>query len=96
MTTTPNTQVIKNYLQCKEEQGVLEVMVWTPQSPALNIIKAVWDYMKRKKQLRLPKPTEGPWLVLQDVWANRPAEFFQILCASEPDAVLKTKSGHTK
>jgi len=68
-------KVIKNYLQRKEEQGVLEVMVWPPQSPDLNIIESVWDYMKRKKQLRLPKSTEELWLVLQDVWANLPSSF---------------------
>ncbi|MBN3274473.1 TCB2 transposase, partial [Polyodon spathula] len=92
-------KVIKNYLQRKEEQGVLEVMVWPPQSPDLNIIKSVWDYIKREKQLRLPKSTEELWLVLQDVWANLPAEFLQKLCASVPrriDAVLKAKGGHTK
>ncbi|MGH0124727.1 UNVERIFIED_CONTAM: hypothetical protein FKN15_019033 [Acipenser sinensis] len=74
-------------------------MVWPPQSPDLNIIESVWDYMKREKQLRLPKSTEELWLVLQDVWANLPAEFLQKLCASVPrriDAVLKAKGGHTK
>ena len=45
-------RVIKNYLQQQEEQGVLQQMVWPPQSPDLNIIKSVWDYMKRQKQLR--------------------------------------------
>jgi transposase len=74
-------------------------MVWPPQSPDLNIIESVWDYMKRKKHLRLPKSTEELWLVLQDVWANLPAKCLQILCASVPrriDAVLKAKGGHTK
>ena len=91
--------VIKNYLQRKEEQEVLEVMVWPPQSPDLNIIESVWDYMKRQKDLRKPTSTEHLWLVLQDVWNNLPAEFLQKLCASLPrriDAVLKANGGHTK
>ena len=54
-------------------------MVWPPRSPDLNIIKSVWDYMKRETQLRLPKSTEELWLVLQDVWANLPADFLQKL-----------------
>ncbi|KAK1800821.1 hypothetical protein P4O66_006005, partial [Electrophorus voltai] len=48
--------VIKNYLHLKEEQEVLEVMVWPPQSPDLNI-ESVWDYMKRQKDLRNPTST---------------------------------------
>ena len=76
MTTTSNIQRkilrtakdIKNYLQRKEERGVLEVMVWPPQSPDLNIIESVWDYVKREKHLRLPKSTEELWLVPQDGW----------------------------
>ncbi|MEQ2284609.1 hypothetical protein AMECASPLE_023400 [Ameca splendens] len=53
-------KVIKNYLQCKKEQDLLEVMVWTPQSPHLNIMECV----------RKPTSTEDLWLVLQDVWNN--------------------------
>ena len=92
-------KVIKNYLQRKEEQEVLEVMAWPPQSPDLSIIQSVWDNMKRRKDLRKPRSTEDLWLVLQDVWNNLPAEFLQRLCASLPrriDAVLKAKGGHTK
>ncbi|XP_051789511.1 thiamin pyrophosphokinase 2 isoform X2 [Erpetoichthys calabaricus] len=92
-------KVIKNYLQRKEEQEVLEVMVWPPQSPDLNIIKCVWDYMKRQKDVRKRTSTEDLWLVFQDVWNNLPAEFLQKLCASVPrriDAVLNAKGGHTK
>ncbi|XP_063334838.1 G-protein coupled receptor-associated protein LMBRD2-like isoform X2 [Pelmatolapia mariae] len=77
-------KVIRNYLQCKEEQEVLEVMVRPPQSSDLNIIECVWDYMKRQKGLRKPVSTENLWLVLQDLWNNRPAEFLQ-------NATLRTR-----
>ncbi len=90
---------IKNYLKHKEEQGVLEVMVWPPQSPNLNIIESVRDYMKRLKDLRWPTCTKDLWLVLQDIWNNFSAKFLQKLCASIPrrtDAVSKAEGGHTK
>jgi len=70
-----------------------------PQSPDLNIIECVWDYVKRQKDVRKPTSTEDLWLVLQDVWNNLSAEFLQELCASVPrriDAILKAKGGHTK
>lgn len=45
-------RVIKNYPQWKEEQSVLQQIVWAPESPDPNIIESVWNYMKRQKQLR--------------------------------------------
>ena len=83
--------VIKNYLHRREEQEVLEVMVW-PHRALISASSSVSD-------LRKPTSTEDQWLVLQDVWNNLPAELLQKLCASVPrriDAVLKAKSGHTK
>ena len=41
---------LKNYFQLQEEHGVLQQMVWPPQSPDLNIMESVWDYMKRQKK----------------------------------------------
>lgn len=49
--------VIRNYLQRKDKQGVLEVMVRPPQSPDLNIIWSVWNDKKRQKDLRQPTST---------------------------------------
>lgn len=42
-------KVIKNYLQCKREQEVLEVMACPPQSPNVSITRCVWDYTKTQK-----------------------------------------------
>lgn len=51
--TTPNIQPVlwRTVFSIKNRQ-VLEVMVWPPQIPDLNIIEAVWDHMKRQKHLR--------------------------------------------
>ena len=38
--------------------------------PAFNIIDLVWDYIKKKKQLRQPMSTEEMWPDLQDAWNN--------------------------
>lgn len=55
--------------------------------------------MKRQKDVRKSTPTEDPWLVLQEVWNNLPAEFLQKLCEGVlrgTDAFLKAERGHTK
>lgn len=59
------------YLQCKEEQGVLEAMVCCPPTPIddRNIID--------QKDLSWPTPTEALQLVFQEVWNNLPAEILQ-------------------
>ena len=44
-------RVIKNYLHRQEEQGVLQQMVWPPQSPDLNM-------MEETEATRTPKSTE--------------------------------------
>ena len=38
----------KRYLKRKEDQAVLELMEWPPQSRNLNIIEAIWEYFDRK------------------------------------------------
>lgn len=47
-------RAIKNY-QWQEDRGVLQQMVWFPQSPDLINTESVWDYMKKPKALRQPK-----------------------------------------
>lgn len=55
-------KVIK--IQHKEEWEVKDVMPWSPQSPDINILECVWDYMNT---CRKPTSTEdlfGPTLQL--------------------------------
>ena len=90
--------VIKNYLQRKEEQKVLEVMVWPPQSPDLNIIESVWDYMKiegfeeacihRRSVVSSPR-------CLEQLTSRVPSKTSASV-SGRIDAILKSKGGHTK
>lgn len=45
-------KVIMNYLQCKREQEVLEVMACPPQSSVVSIVECVWGYTNTQKDLR--------------------------------------------
>ena len=90
---------VNDYLQRKENQGQLQLMEWPPQSPDLNIIEAVWNYLDRKKQENQPTTSEELWDVLRDAWNNIPGDFLQKLQDSIPyriDVVLKEKGSHTK
>ena len=69
-------------------------MEWPPQSPDLNIIEAVWDYLDRMQLEKQPTTAEELWDVLRDVWNNIPGNVLQKLQDSIPqriDAVLKER-----
>lgn len=56
-------------IQCKEEQGELEVTSLVSQSPDLNV-DCVWDHTKRRMDLSQSTSAEELWLVFRDVWNN--------------------------
>ena len=73
-------------------------MEWPPQSPDLNIIESLWDYLDKKKSEKQPKSKEELWEVLQDAWNNIPQDYVQKLQESIPKrikAVLDNNGGHT-
>ncbi|KAI0995126.1 hypothetical protein K3495_g13055 [Podosphaera aphanis] len=79
----------------------LAVLPWPANSPDLNPIEHLWNYIKKRLK-DYPKPPNGILELLdrvQDEWAKIPAEECQKLMESLPrriDAVLKAKGGHVK
>ena len=73
-------------------------MKWPPQSPDLNIIEFLWDYLDQRKAEKQPKSKERLWQVLQNAWNNIPMDYINKLQLSIPkriNAVLAAKGGHT-
>ena len=69
------SRVAKNDLNETAEEGVLELMSWPPQSPDLNVIEHIWDYLDRKKVEHAPRNTEECFEVLQRELHNIPEDF---------------------
>ena len=89
---------VKSYLEWKEQSGNIQVIKWLPQSPDLNIIASLWDYLDKRKVEKQTKLKEHQWQVLQDAWNNIPMDYINKLQLSIPkrmNAVLAAKGGHT-
>ena len=82
-----SAKTVKSYLQGKTVDATLTVLDWPPQSPNLNIIEAVWDYLDRERNKKQPKSTEELWQVLEEAWDNLPQDYLRKLQESLPKRV---------
>lgn len=79
--------------------GTLIRVVWPPQSPDLNPIEQVWDYLKTKLSRHEKSSKEAMWNNLQKTWAKIPIEIFRKFINTMRDrckAVLEAKGYHTR
>ena len=79
----------------------LKVLPWPPNSPDMNIIEHVWDYLDCCIRARQDAPSNLTqlWKVLQDEWAKLDIEYIQRLYQSLPARVsdmMKAQGGYTK
>jgi transposase len=87
----------RTYLKDEE----IEVLPWPSQSPDLNPIEHVWNFLKVRIGLREKRPTSihDLWDIVVEEWEKIPVDYIQRLYESMPcrvQAVLKAKGGYTK
>lgn len=91
------SRLCENFLKAKEQQGVLKLMIWPPQSPDLNPIELLWDQLDRQVRKRCPTSQEDLWKKLQEEWQKITKAILEKLIARLPkicSAVIKNKGGH--
>lgn len=81
------SNLCKEYLKQKEEEKVLKIMTWPPQSPDLNPIELLWEELDRRVREQCPSSESVLWNILQDCWSNISQETIQKLTARMPRIV---------
>lgn len=84
-----------------KNENSINFFPWPAQSPDLNPIEHVWDFLERQVRKRDPRPksTEELILALQEEWVKIDSNFLETLVSSMPRrvrAVIKSKGYPTK
>ncbi|GBO19929.1 Transposable element Tcb1 transposase [Araneus ventricosus] len=82
----------------EEHDDAVDHLAWPPQSPDLNIIEHLWQYLESKIRSRFPPPSGLSELktAVQEEWLNIPLNIVHDLYASIPrriKSVLQSKGG---
>ena len=86
-----------NYLKSKEDDGVLKILKWPPQSPDLNPIELLWDELDRRIRDLKPTSISRLWECMQEVWNGLESQTLRKLVERLPKlcaAIVKAKGGH--
>jgi len=83
------------------EENHIETLNWPPQSPDLNPIENLWNWIKRKLESEFPFPTTREQLIgyVMEIWDKIPEKIVETLCESVPrrlSEVLRMKGRPTK
>ena len=83
------------------EQQEFTVLKWPPNSPDLNIIEHIWEYLKDQLNAypSSPKSLDELWERVQDIWTNIPIEKIERLYESMPKrmtALVRSRGGYIK
>jgi hypothetical protein len=82
-----------------ERKSVRLLQQWPPQSPDLNIIEGLWDFLKVQVRERKPKTLNELWEIAQDEWTKIPIKNIKLLYQTMPrliNAIIASKGGNSK
>ena len=82
-----------------KEINNIRTIDWPAQSPDLNPIENVWDYIGRKLHSDLPENLNKLKLKLREIWKNMPQDFIVTLIRSmnrRISAVITARGLHTR
>lgn len=83
----------------KNARGIRSLTSWPPNSPDLNPIEHLWDYIGKRVQARIPRSLQQLELFLQDEWNNVPQAFIDNLISSmrrRIGEVIVARGGNTR
>ena len=90
-------KVVKQYLNEKQEEGLLKVMTWPPQSPDCNPIELLWDHLGREVRKTPLRGKNDLWEAIQNIWKNIDEEYLKKLIDRMPricQVIVKAKGSH--
>lgn len=91
------SKLCRNYLESKENEGVLQFMTWPPQSPDINPIEMLWEELDREVRKLRPTSQTHLWQCLEQSWYNLEPGKLHKLVERMPricKAVIKAKGGY--
>ena len=94
-----SSKLCRNYLTKLEQRGVLIRMIWPSQSPDLNPIEHMWEYLDRLVIKNDITNKEMLFQELNKVWAKIGVRMIRKYVNSMQRrciAVIKARGGHTK
>ncbi|KAI5706979.1 hypothetical protein M8J75_013076 [Diaphorina citri] len=91
------SKLCKGFLASQEQQSVLKVMEWPPQSPDCNPIELLWDHLDRQVRKSCPTSQSDLMRILREEWAKIPQTTLEKLIQRLPricKEIIKNKGGH--
>jgi hypothetical protein len=90
-------RIVVRYL----EQVGIRLLPWPVNSPDLNPIEHVWDFLGKRMRRRQPRPEtlNGLRVALQEEWAQIPQDYIATLIQSMPNRlrdVIRARGGNTR